>query len=461
VNQKPSTWIILFVLLFSALFVATACNKSKQQQRLAWNLKTLVGPYKKAGHTNSKWDAFAISALTEFAGARAKTFATNEPAGMIIATNAAAAVAAGCDDPLVNYLFIKFAMGQTNSPKAFSDAFCQTALDMEKSSYPSVRKFYAAAAAVEQLGFTYGTSLPPQPLADQVMALIGPNLMPILEDKTTPVVEAYEAGKRALDLELGDKNNYAQAYRCVEPPMFKNWPNDSLSWLLKGEGYVRMAWLSRGSGYANAVKDHDWKIFFDDLAIADEALTNAWKLDSHDERIPILMIQVAEAREKKRDAMELWFNRAMAINPDCSEACEKKLHYLYPQWYGSREDMVAFGRECVASTNWGGNVPLILSDAHREYWLYLQDPEAKTNYWKIPDVWPDIQASFDRFFQLNPEATGYYHNYAWYAYQCEQWDKFLGLIPQLGPVNYSYFGGKDEFDKMITHARKESGKSNP
>jgi 23S rRNA G2445 N2-methylase RlmL len=84
----------------------------------------------------------------------------------------------------------------------------------------------------------------------------------------------------------------------------------------------------------------------------------------------------------------------------------------------------------------------------------LDDPELKTNYWKRPDVWPDIEKAFDRFFELNPNETAYYHNYAWYAYQCQQWEKFNELVPKLDQVNYDYFGGKDEFDKMVQFARE-------
>jgi hypothetical protein len=89
----------------------------------------------------------------------------------------------------------------------------------------------------------------------------------------------------------------------------------------------------------------------------------------------------------------------------------------------------------------------------------LNDSEEKSNYWKLPDVWPDIEAAFERFFELNPDAIGYYHNYAWYAYRSEQWNKLNELIPKLGPVNYKYFGGEDEFNKMLRLAKEHA--SNP
>jgi hypothetical protein len=468
-RHKLPAWFFPTLAVCFVLFSGLACKKSGalvaqaqpaqspealKQQRLEWNLKTLVAAYQTANHTNARWDASATLALTEFAHARARALATNEAWAEIIATNAAAAVRAGCDDPLVNYLFIKFALPSTNSAKTYADDFCRIALAMNQSSYPSVRKCYATAATIDQLFLAYGTNTANQPVARQVMPLMGQNLIPAMADKTMPATEAYELAERALYLVSGDKNGYKQAYHCVEQPMFDNWPNDSLAWLLKGSSYVQMAWLARGGGYADKVSQPSWITFFADLAVADEALTNAWNLNPNDERIPIQMIGVAEGRQKSRAEMELWFQRAMAINPDCYEACEDKLHYLYPQWYGSRDDMIAFGRECADSTNWGGNVPLILSDAHREYWLYLDDPELKTNYWKRPDVWPDIEKAFDRFFELNPNETAYYHNYAWYAYQCQQWEKFNELVPKLDQVNYDYFGGKDEFDKMVQFARE-------
>src|SRR6185369_6013036 len=66
-----------------------------------------------------------------------------EPWQQVIATNCAAAVDAGCDDPMILYLFVKFSMAHTNDAAGFSRAYCRVAQAMEKSSYPPVRKFYA------------------------------------------------------------------------------------------------------------------------------------------------------------------------------------------------------------------------------------------------------------------------------------------------------------------------------
>src|SRR5262249_4187778 len=115
-----------------------------------------------------------------------------------------------------------------------------------------------------------------------------------------------------------------------------------------------------------------------------------------------------------------------------------------------------FGRECVA-TNYEGRVPLILVDIHQEISNYLPDEDARRAYWKQPFVWDDIKSSFEKFFELNPEAVGWRHNYAWYANQCEQWASVMEQVRQFGSdTNYTYFGGKDAFDKMVKRAQAKA-----
>ena len=97
----------------------------------------------------------------------------------------------------------------------------------------------------------------------------------------------------------------------------------------------------------------------------------------------------------------------MALDPTDYNACSAKLYYPEPKWYGSTQDMLEFGRECVTNHAWGGNVPLILVDAHRSIQRQYVDKLEQTNYWKQPEVWTDIKASFDRFFELNQKATGW------------------------------------------------------
>jgi len=187
-------------------------------------------------------------------------------------------------------------------------------------------------------------------------------------------------------------------------------------------------------------------------------LEHAWKLYPKDPEIAHQMMTVMLGQGGGRDRMELWFNRAMVLDTNDYEACSRKLYYLEPKWYGSKEAMLDFGHECVQNTNWAGRVPLVLVDAHWNYCQGYIDKSEQTNYWKQPDVWDDIKSSYDRFFQLNPNTVGYYEYYAWYAYQAGQWDILNELIPKLGPETYYRFGGKDKFDKMVRLAKEHGTK---
>jgi hypothetical protein len=142
----------------------------------------------------------------------------------------------------------------------------------------------------------------------------------------------------------------------------------------------------------------------------------------------------------------------MDKHPDNYDACSKKLRYLEPKWYGSPDEMLRFGHECVDSETWIGNVPLVLRDAHESLANYVEK-DKRAAYWKQPEVWPDLKASFEKFFQLNPDATRWRHNYARYAYWCEQWDDLNEQLKLLGEINYEFFGGIDEFEKMAALAK--------
>ncbi len=118
----------------------TKGSKAMPMDRLEWNLKTLVGAYQQSGHTNPKWDEAVTGALTEFARSHCGLTKSNEDVSAIISNQCKTATEAGCDDPMVQYLHIRFCKSQSESEKAFAEAYIAAAQEMEKSSYPNIRK---------------------------------------------------------------------------------------------------------------------------------------------------------------------------------------------------------------------------------------------------------------------------------------------------------------------------------
>ena len=120
--------------------------------------------------------------------------------------------------------------------------------------------------------------------------------------------------------------------------------------------------------------------------------------------------------------------------------------------------MIAFGRECVNSRQWGGQVPLMLVDAHRRLASYIPEQE-RTNYWHQPAVWRDIKRSYDSYFARNPTQQAQNGEFARYAFWCEQWDVFLAHIELLSKdYREGYFGGTQRFNEMVQLAKARSTK---
>ncbi len=111
--------------------------------------------------------------------------------------------------------------------------------------------------------------------------------------------------------------------------------------------------------------------------------------------------------------------------------------------------MLDFGRECVTNSQWGGTVPLILVDAHWDIYNQYLDPTERTNYWKDPGVWTDLNAAYERYFQSYPDDTGRIAYYALYAYYAQQWGKLNELLPKVTPEYYYLFGSRDQYDKIV------------
>jgi hypothetical protein len=427
--------------------------------RLEWNLKTLLGAYQQSGHTNTKWDEAVKGAFTEFARSHCGLAESNEKSSAIISNNCRTAMEAGCDDPMVRYLHIRFCMSQSESKKTFADAFSAAAQELEKSSYPSIRKYYAWQRTTQQFVDTYGTNTPAAVKKLDAWHQAGMDLLAALSDRTMPPEEAYLACHENMEQWKWSKEFFPHIFDSIRAQWPADWKQYSPFLLLDGEGCIDLAWLARGSGYADKVTKQGWELFRKHLTEAEEDLTHAWQLNTNDSRIAVKMIWVELGQGEDRERMELWFRRALQVDSNNYDACNAKLLYLEPKWYGSVKEMLAFGQECVTNQQWGGHIPLIMVDAHGDIQAQYVSGLEKTNYWSDPAVWKDLKMAFERFFNLNPSGIGWYYNYCWYAYQAQDWTALNAAIPKLGSINYNYFGGKDKFETMRADAKLHAGDS--
>lgn len=419
-------------------------QKKIADKRLEWNMATLYDAYDKVGSHNKKWDSQAHYALKFFAQVR--SYGTNlKGFPDLMNSFTSRALELGCDDPMLKYLHVRFGTDMSGmTPTQVAKAYAATSDALEQSKYSPLRKFYAALRAINAY-------LEVQPWLDEGITYrdrAAQNFLAVLSDASVPVGEIDEAGREYLVIvdRWGEKDPYDQ----MEALLMKNWPRSGVTYLLQGKFYINYAWKGRGHGYGDKVTEEQWGLFNERLALAEKALLKGMEVDPKEGRLAAEMITVVSGQSKGLPEMKHWWEKAMEANPNNYDACDKLLNFLLPKWYGSREDMIAFGRECVASDKFGGTVPLILSDAH---YSYMNSVVRADSYWLEPDVWPDIKLSFERFFELNPKAVSWRHNYARYAYWCRQADVLRDQIALMGDeINYDYFGGREKYDEMVKFA---------
>lgn len=443
-------WGLLALLLVSCSPKKPATREDRQK----WNLTNLTASYESSGRKDPKWDKDATEALRDFAQLQSASDVEVEALSAVTGDAAHEAVKAGCDDPMIGYLYARFSPDAEAKPLPERQGlFTTAALGLENSSYPPIRKFYANVRAAEILWLQRDTNRWPEVRQYRDSAVA--DLNQALQDSTLPEAEAFQAAQSLFELLSRNTFELTNAYNSMEATLSRQGGKSATAAFLKAEFYLQYAWLARGHATADKVSQEGWRLFHERLAVAEKALNRAWSLDPQDAQIPTLMITIILGQETGRAEMEKWFARAMAVDPNNYPACRAKLHFLLPQWYGSREDMLAFGRECVAATNWGGHVPLVLVDAHSELARNLNS-QAREAYWTLPDVWPDIKAGYERYAQGNPDDTRFRYPYAWYAFRCGHMDDFKAQIQLIrqndGEVKYGYFGGKAAFDQAMARA---------
>ena len=109
-------------------------------ERLAWHRATTVEAYDRVGKKDPKWDAAARKVLEAFANSGASTNLAGKDYLKAADEAAAEALAAGCKDPLVQYIYDRGFYGFAQAPFTAERyrSFVDGGLALAKSEYPTV-----------------------------------------------------------------------------------------------------------------------------------------------------------------------------------------------------------------------------------------------------------------------------------------------------------------------------------
>ena len=369
--------------------------------------RQILNAYESAGRRDPRWDAAARTALRGLVEAlcgRSTTIYVHHERTAL--DSARKAVAAGCTDPFIRYLTLRFvfdyeqAIEQRNGDPQVTGVYQALLPDMRASRYPPAVKahVFVNAATALTYGPQSGTRAEVKGLLDECLE----QTAALLDEKSDLArEEAFELCVQVANVGRWLADDRRVWYEQAAAALGDRPGADLVRHLLTGERSIHSAWDARGSGVAATVTEEGWRLFGEWLQEAEQAFEAAWAADQNCVTAPLKMLTVCKGLSHDRDTMERWFRRAMEIDGDSLEACDYKLDYLLPKWHGGVEEAVSFARQCRDTGNWHGSLPLALSHAHR--WL-ASDSGSKQEYFAQPAVRADVESVYRPLLKRFPDA---------------------------------------------------------
>ncbi|MFO0977389.1 MAG: hypothetical protein U0996_13395 [Planctomycetaceae bacterium] len=157
--------------------------------------------------------------------------------------------------------------------------------------------------------------------------------------------------------------------------------NEALVNYMAGTIHINMAWVYRTSRVASAVTEEGWMRFNYHLERARVFLKQSWKLQPDVPHAAAGLITVAKANVEDWSARH-WFVLSVRAQFSFGPAYSNYMDAIQPKWGGSEEELVEFGRECLATRAFGTIVPMQAFYAISSY----ADDVGRDKAWKNPDV---------------------------------------------------------------------------
>ena len=400
----------------------TARMEQRRRERLEWNRLTLQGAYDKIGKQDPRWDKPAREAM-DLAARMFSEQVDPEITLSDIYKPAKAAIDAGCDDPLLVYLYNRTQVGpHYPGPEQAVSRMKAAATALASSRYPGIRRAIAL-----QLAGSYALSIEAPSEAerreaerrfDDALSLLSESTAndersAFWEDGWFNTLKDLISGYRRLGLVA------PAAYERVDDRLAKISELKALRLKLRGHFWHSYGWEARTNAVAAFVPAGGFETLEKRLDIARKALEEAWQLQPDDAEVAAILLDIDKTVGGDRATMELWFKRAMTADGDKYSACWTKLDWLDPKWHGTAEEMLAFGRACRATNNWRVGITLLAADAHYRYASTLE-PEEETKYLGSPKVWSEIKAVFDEYLKHHPNNAVMRSKYAVLAYKAAE-----------------------------------------
>ncbi len=438
---------------------AAAIFQRQIDQAVQWNRDTFLADYEHSGRANPRWDAAARMIIT---------ISTRSRANQILAPSASRrlneaiqqAVDQGCDDPTVRFLIERRhdEIGDATQAELVERLTPVSEAVLASNCHPYFKLWALTARAELKMGAEqdqFSTASSRAILHDLDRAL---ELLPsAASDPTLPQSHIVDACTWLLwDYGRALKDSGASVRKVIPAMGRVVHGGEGSALVLREQGEYLLA-VGRAdqklrvtfNGVEAAVKAYEQRIAAT-LASANDSLVRSWELDRADPMTPALLVLWADASGAPVDQMEMWFQRAMAIDPGNASACANKLNFLLH--HSDFDSALAFGRECVATGNWKSRLPFILVDAH-----VLHTATEGEAYLTQDAAWQDIHNVYDSYLQRFPAAVTDRSYYAWIACRAGKWKEANSIFQQLGDEAVpEKFGGAANMEYFQRKAAKRA-----
>ncbi|HET6878972.1 MAG TPA: hypothetical protein VFI31_02385 [Pirellulales bacterium] len=352
----------------------------------------------------------------------------------------------GCDDWLVRYSLFR-SHDDVDQPENAANAapILQPIETLADSGYPpaiTYRIYLAHAEAMSRLSRWQPVGL--KQAMDGFAAAISE---PLTDDERRFYVARFRSEMRGLfGRYLGELVGRLEAAPEADPWFVR---------LIQGIWHIERAWKLRGGGYADTVTEEGWRGFDAHLQKARILLLQCWEEhpecpEPASELIRVTMGIGGIANEGPR----FWFDEAVAAQFDLRDAYERLRWALRPRWGGNHKEMLAFGRECLATERFDTDVPWQFHLALKEIGSEIGDRRDVYHLDGIYDDYQKLLAGYRERGEVTPKLTRRWDSRA----ACVAWlagrnDAAKEILDRLGQdVDLEAF---NDFETTIGEARRE------
>lgn len=408
----------------------------RRADRVAWLRSKTLDVFNAHGNTAAPWADQARAALDAYAigwSRRASTQSGVYYGDFLVKLRAA--LAAGCDDPLIEYWRGHFLHDSTRPGEAGGGERRPitrgSVARLAASRYPAAVKMHSFWNGYVHM---YPTdklpkgSPPPPPGEYQFLEAFAEAARDAdLESREY----AHEFATHMLDRFVAFAADRPAAYASVQAALVRANAPEWTRKAVAGHYLIKHAWDARGVLTADKTTDAQFAEFRVRIEQARTALEAAWVADPSSAVVAKDMVVVAMALSWDRAEMEKWFARAMTADPDSAEACRAKLECLQPKWGGTELDALAFCTQLYRSENYYALLPLVGRYPDTRYGAANAKADWKAFYASQKTVWPLVRAAHETHLSVYP---GDPHSAAVYARAASEAGKWAVAAAQYAAV---------------------------